>query len=172
MSVVPPPLPQRDWAQRNRLWLLPLLAVLCLVVPLAIVGGVFSMIMKDMKSHPAYVEAVTRARNDPQVAAALGRPIETGMFVMGSVSGKDQGHAYLEIPLVGAKAEAKLTVAALNEGKGWEYATMLVRLADGREISLIPTTAPALGESSGPPGCDRPASDADDSGPSGDADDA
>lgn len=163
MTAVPPPLPQRDWAQRNRLWLLPLLVVLCLVVPLGIAGGVISMIMKDMKSHPAYVEAVKRARNDPQVVAALGNPIETGMFVMGSVSGKEEGHAYLEIPLIGAKAEAKLTVAALNEGTGWNYTEMVVRLADGREISLLPTTPPTLGASSGPPGCDRPASDADDS---------
>ena len=165
MTAVPPPLPQRDWAQRNRLWFLPLLVLLGLSLIVGIVGGGIGLIIKSMKSHPAYIEALARARQSPEVAVALGKPIEPGAFVMGSVSGDaDGGHAFITVPLTGPKAEAKLSVVAFNDGKAWEYTSMAVTLADGREISLL-TTPPSLpGESdeageAGAPGCDRPEDD-------------
>lgn len=143
MSIAPPPLPQRDWAQRNRLWFLPLLVVLGLSLVGGAMFGIFSMVRGQMTSHPAYVESMARARANPQVVAALGQPIEAGWFVMGNVSTNNgRGHAFLEIPLTGPKQQAKLSVAARNqgEGSGWEYANMTVRLGNGEEISLL--TAP------------------------------
>lgn len=165
MAAVPPPLPQRDWAQRNRLWFLPLLVVLGLGLSVGLVLGVFSMVRSQLTSHPAYVEAVSRARQDPKAIAELGQPIEPGLFVMGSVQqGSDGGHAFLTIPLSGPKAEAKLSVMAWDYGHGWEYTTMALHLRDGREISLL-TTPPSLPDESGEsgearaPGCDRPEDD-------------
>ena len=167
MAAVPPPLPQRDWAQRNRLWFLPLLVVLGLGLIVGLVLGVFSTVRNQMTSHPAYVEALARARKDPKVIAELGQPMEPGLLVMGSVQqDSDGGHAFLSIPLIGPKAEAKLSVIAFNYGEGeeWEYTTMALQLADGREISLL-TTPPSLpedsddSEESRAPGCDRPEDD-------------
>ena len=91
MAAVPPPLPQRDWAQRNRLWFLPLLVVLGLSLVVGVFFGAFSMIRGQMTSHPTYIEAMARARRHPEVAAALGKPIEPGMIVMGTISNEDNG---------------------------------------------------------------------------------
>ncbi|MEG3791316.1 cytochrome c oxidase assembly factor Coa1 family protein [Lysobacter sp. CCNWLW3] len=162
MSATPPPLPQRDWAQRNRLWFLPLLVVLGLALIVGVFGGVFSMVRGQITSHPAYIEAMAKARANPQVVAGLGEPIEAGMFTMGSVvANSEGGHAFLDIPLIGPKAQAELSVVATNDGPGqpWNYMTMAVTMPDGSEISLIATDPPDLSTA---PGCDRPSDDSDD----------
>ncbi|WP_158549346.1 cytochrome c oxidase assembly factor Coa1 family protein [Lysobacter silvisoli] len=148
MTAVPPPLPQRDWAQRNRAWFLPLLVVLGLALTVGFVYGIFSLVVGQMKSHPAYIEALARTRGNAQAVAALGLPIEEPWMVMGSVAGgAKRGSAHLQIPLTGPKGAGTVYVDATREsGADWVYHRMDLRLKDGREIVLIKPAPETEGE--------------------------
>lgn len=138
-AALPPPLPQRDWAQRNRYWFLPLLILTAAGLLLGFVLGIGSLVIGQLKSSPAYVEGVKRARADPEVIAALGQPIEEGWLVMGSFeqSGQDIS-VKIKVPLSGPRGAAKLWVIGETQGQAWAYTYMRVHLEGGaRKIDLL-----------------------------------
>ena len=92
-----------------------------------------------MKSSDAYKGALARAKAEPAVVAALGSPIEDGMFVSGStnVNGAS-GNANLAIPIHGPKGKATLYVVAEKSLGAWNYSNLVVEVKDTKQrIDLL-----------------------------------
>lgn len=142
-AALPPPLPQRDWAQRNRYWFLPLLILASVGLLLGFVLGIGSLVIGQLKSSPAYIEGLKRARADPEVISALGQPIEEGWLVMGSFrQSNEEVDVTINAPLSGPRGAARLWVTGTTRGEGWAYTQMNVQLEGSqRKIDLLDAPA-------------------------------
>jgi Cytochrome oxidase complex assembly protein 1 len=136
MESTPQP-PPKNWWQRNWKWFVPTgcltLITLGVLFVLCIVFFVFSI----LKSSEAYKTAVARAKNDRQVVAALGTPIQEGMFASGkaNVNGPS-GEADLAIPISGPKGKAAIYVVATKSGGEWNFSKLTVQVEGGETIDL------------------------------------
>jgi len=119
----------------------------CLGVLLAVAGlvavivvGVFGII----KSSDAYQEAVSKAQASPVVTEALGTPIETGIWVSGSINvSNDTGNADINIPISGPNGKGTIHAVAVKESGTWNYSVLEVTIKDtGQQIDLL-TEAPS-----------------------------
>ena len=98
--------------------------VFCIVV------FVFSV----MKSSDVYKTALSRAKADPAVIAALGTPIKDGLIVSGNTHADGaSGEANLSIPISGPKGSGTIYVVAEKSAGRWRYSTMEVEIAATKE---------------------------------------
>ena len=134
----PPPIRPPNWWQRNWKWFVPTGCVGLLILVVGFISLVGLVVMSAMKSSDAYKMAVTRAKADPRVAAALGEPISEGMFTSGNTNvNGGSGQADLSIPLSGPKAKGTLYAVATKTAGEWTYSTLAVKVADsGKTIDL------------------------------------
>src|SRR5258708_39056225 len=73
-------------------------AVVVLLVAFAAV--IVLVVFGAIKRSDVYQEALRRVQNDPAVTAALGTPIEAGLYVTGNVSlNGTGGHANFDFPI-------------------------------------------------------------------------
>lgn len=119
------------------LWLIPVGCLGLLVVCGGIAAVVYGVVRTSFRSSEPYQVAVSRAKANPEVVAALGSPIEEGALPSGSiqVSG-GSGSADLGIPIHGPNGKATVYVQAEKFAGKWEYRRMVVSL-NGREIDLL-----------------------------------
>jgi len=108
---------QRPTSQRNVGWIVGItIAAGVLVFAAAIVFFVFGLI----KSSDAYQLGFAKASASPTVIAALGTPIEAGMFVSGSVKvSGPSGSAELSIPLHGPSGSGRVYLRAQKSLGEW-----------------------------------------------------
>jgi hypothetical protein len=97
-----------------------------------------------MKKSDVYREALRRVQNDPAVTAALGTPIEAGLYVSGNVNLDSKGgHATFDFPISGPKGKAVVHVVATKSGgAGWDYSELTVTPANGPVIRLQTSETP------------------------------
>jgi uncharacterized membrane protein YhaH (DUF805 family) len=136
----PPPFPETgspDWMKRNWKWLVPLLCLAALVC----IGGFVVFGENLMKSSDAYSGALSRARSNSAVVAALGTPIKDGFFVSGTISENNSwGSAYLVIPITGPKGSAKVYVSASKSSDKWHFDNLVVQVDKSQTpINLLET---------------------------------
>jgi hypothetical protein len=139
-AQTPPPLPEKrppDWTVRNWRWLVPLLCLAALVC----IGGFTVFFEHLMKSSDAYSGALTRAKSNPAVIAALGTPIKDGFFVSGTISeSASSGSAYLVIPITGPKGSANVYVSASRSLGNWRFESLIVQIDKTQEqIDILET---------------------------------
>ena len=140
-GATPPPL-RRSWWSRNWMWFVPTGCLAMLVLFAVFIGGIVMVVFGAMKSSDAYKTAVARARANPEVVAALGTPIEEGLFVSGKTNVEgSSGEADLTISISGPKGKAKLYAIATKSAGRWTYSTLEVAI-DGRDdrINLLAQT--------------------------------
>ena len=127
------PAERPGWWSRNWKWFVPVGCLSMVVVIALFVAGIVLIVFGAMKSSDAYKTAVARAKANPEVVAALGTPIEEGMFVSGktNVDGSS-GEADLTIPISGPKGKAKIYAIATKRAGRWNYTTLEVEV-DGRD---------------------------------------
>ena len=71
---------RRGWFGRNWKWFVPT-GCLTFVLIAALLGcGIFFVFTKATKASDAYQTAFDTAKDDPRVIAALGKPIDAGLF--------------------------------------------------------------------------------------------
>jgi hypothetical protein len=100
---------------------------------LAVVTFVFGL----LKSSEPYKEGLARAQRDPAVVAALGVPVEAGIFPSGSINvSGDAGEASLSIPISGPDGSGTIDVNATKSGGTWSYSRLQVRLDGGQVVDL------------------------------------
>ena len=131
------PLQQPGWFSRNWKWLLP---VGCFV-PLMCCGvfglGTYLTVSKVIESSPAYVEAFSKANQNPEVTAALGTPITPGFGISGSINQKnDTGTADFNVPLKGTKGEGSMHVVGYSNGGAWVFSRIDVTVG-GKTIDVL-----------------------------------
>lgn len=105
---------------------------------LAFLGFIFTVVVGSMRSSEPYRESMERARRDDRVIAALGTPIEPGIFISGSINTQNNnGDADLSIPIHGPKGKARIHVVGTKESGRWSYSRMTVTPEQGEPIDLL-----------------------------------
>ena len=130
---------KKSWWSRNWKWFVP---VGCLSIVAMIAAGValiIGLVFGAMKSSDVYKEAFSKASANSEVISELGRPIEGGFFVSGSINVSGQsGDADLAIPISGPKKEATVFVVARKIAGVWTYQVMQVAVEGrARRIDLL-----------------------------------
>ena len=127
------PAPRPGWWSRNWKWFVPVGCLTMIALVVVFFAGIMLIVFGAMKSSDAYKTAVARAKANTEVVAALGTPIDEGMFVSGktNVDGSS-GEANLTIPISGPKGSAKIYAVATKRAGRWSYSTLEVAI-DGRE---------------------------------------
>lgn len=149
MSTLPEEslVPRQGWWGRNWKWLVPG-GCLGLLLSCGCLGALFfGLGYQTLRSTGVFVEAVTLAKQSPEVQRALGEPIEAGLMIQGSIQSQDgSGSASFSVPLEGPLARGLLRAEAYKEGAEWRFTTLLVELPGRPPILLIG------GEQEPPPG--------------------
>lgn len=95
-----------------------------------------------MRSADGTQEAILRAKQNPEVIAVLGEPIETGWLITGKVNGTGVGSTVdVSIPLSGPKGSGRLMAKGLRERQEhWNFSTLRFS-AEGSDhtIDLAPS---------------------------------
>jgi Cytochrome oxidase complex assembly protein 1 len=121
----PYPTPQPSWWSRNWKWFVPLGCLGCCALPVAFGVGVFLFVMGMIKTSDVYREAFQRAQTSPEVVAQIGRPVDAGWLVGGSINvSGPAGEANFAIPLTGPKGAGKVYVVAEKRLGRWEFSTL------------------------------------------------
>jgi len=112
------------------------------VIGLAIVAGVFFVVVGSLKRSGAFEEAMRVANAHPVVAEKLGHPVSSGYFIGGSVSvSGPSGSASLSIPLKGPKGSGTLYVEARKQAGEWQLTLLQLKTKDGTRFNLLENTA-------------------------------
>jgi hypothetical protein len=93
------------------------------------VAAIAIVVFGAIKSTDAYKIAVSRAKADPRVTAALGTPVDESWFVGGhtEVSG-GSGKSDLAIPISGPKGRATVYASAIKSEGEWHYTKLVVKV--------------------------------------------
>jgi hypothetical protein len=139
--AAPQPPAAPGWWSRNWKWFVP---TGCCLTPL-VLGGAFAaflflVVFGALKQSDVYKTAVSRAKSDSRVAAALGTPLEEGWYLSGntSVNGAS-GDADIAIPISGPKGKGTIYAVATKSGGEWSYSKLQVKVeSTGETIDLSP----------------------------------
>ena len=161
----PPTSPRRPgWWARNWKWFLPTGCFSLLALSFGFVALIVVVVFGAMKSSDVYKEALRRAQKNPEVIAALGEPIQDGMFLSGSTKAEGpSGEANLSVPIHGPKGKGTLYVEAQKSSGKWIYNTLAVEVgSSGKRIDLSPKSSTAKPKSSSDEDATDEATDDDD----------
>jgi hypothetical protein len=140
MTTETPNHPKAPWSTGKKLGCGCLVA---LVLVLGSCGALAFGILGVMKSTAPYQYGATLAQADARVAAALGEPIEFGMFPTGSINIENSlGQADLHIPIMGPQGSGTVHVLATRINGEWQYTTVTFR-GDGSESDIDLLSQPA-----------------------------
>lgn len=130
---------QKNWFERNWKWFVPLVCLWGLAVLAASVALILYLVFGLLKTSDAYKDALARAKANPAVVAALGTPIEAGLFVSGSISvSGTSGDAELAIPISGPRGKGTVYVEARKSSGQWGFGKLVVEIAGtGERINLL-----------------------------------
>jgi hypothetical protein len=146
-SAAPPPLPSMsqpprgNWWQRNWKWFVPTGCLTLLATAVLFVACIVFLAFSVMKSSDAYKIAVSRAKSDQRVVAALGTPISEGMFSSGKTNANGpSGEADIAIPISGPKDKAMIYAVATKSEGTWSFSKLNVKIdGTGETIDLNET---------------------------------
>jgi hypothetical protein len=129
---------RKSWWDRNWKWLIPTGCVSLLILLCLFIAGVFFGVTSIMKDSDVYKEAITKVKQNKEVIAQLGSPLEADEMATGNIQiTNDTGNCNLKIPIKGPKGKGTLLVIATKNGK-WNYSKMAVYVeATKEEIDLL-----------------------------------
>jgi hypothetical protein len=109
-----------------------------IVIGLLGIAAIVIVVFGAIKSTDAYKGARDQAQRDPRVIAALGSPMETGIWVSGNVNvDANGGNADFVFPIHGPKGEARVHAVATRDISGWHYSLLTVTPRNGVPIDLL-----------------------------------
>jgi hypothetical protein len=112
------------------------------VLIVAFVAVVMLVVFGAIKRSDVYKGAVERVKNDPRAIAALGSPIDAGIWVKGSIRLENGGNADVTFPVKGPNQRGMVhAVATIVEGK-WQYETLTLQPENGALIDLLSGAPP------------------------------
>ena len=100
-----------------------------------------------LSSSPLVLEAVTRANENPQTEALLGRPVSAGWLARGYVLSDETGwsEGKIWIPVEGVKSTGTIYARGGQADSPWVFSELRLVSKDGREIDLLaPIAQPSL----------------------------
>jgi hypothetical protein len=130
----------RAWWRTNWKWVVPVAATTAVAVAVAAVFLLLAAVMHQARTSGLVVAAVEQTRQNGEVAARLGRPIETGWFIHRVLDiAPGSGSASIAIPLRGAEGRATLHVEATRAAGKWRIHSLVARIAgSGEAIEITP----------------------------------
>ena len=133
--------PNSTWLARNWKWLLPAAILLLFLLFASFVGGILFIVESSFRHSDSYVQALARARANPQVVEKLGQPIEAGWTASGSINvSGSTGDADISVPISGPKGKGTLYVVAKKSAGRWEFQTLQFEFEGERDrIDLLRT---------------------------------
>jgi len=137
-SSMPAPQPQQTWLQRH--WKGLVIAILGLIVVsvVAMILSIVGLVMWSMKQSDVYKQAMAKTRQNAEVAARLGTPIEPGWIISGHINlENDAGTAEMTIPIHGPQQEAKIYLDARKRMGEWTFNYLTVKTAAGEQIEVV-----------------------------------
>ncbi len=145
MSTAPDqlqPQPPQGWFSRHWKAVVGFGCLGLIILVLALVAGIFFLVMGGIRSSDVYQQALAKANANPQVVVSLGQPIQPGWMLSGSlnVSGPG-GDADLAIPISGPKGKGTLYVVAKKSAGAWTFSRLEVEVEGqpGRVDLLAPS---------------------------------
>jgi hypothetical protein len=145
------------WAWRNRMWrdvahfksVQRRWAWAGLILVAVVMPSCMVALMAGMRHSEAYDLSAREIRNNEQVAAALGEPIETGALVMGSISTSGGGgEARIHYSVHGPKAKGEAYVYAARRAGNWKLGRVEVEVEDpSQDIVVVEGKVPPPKES-------------------------
>ncbi|MFK3648486.1 cytochrome c oxidase assembly factor Coa1 family protein [Lysobacter enzymogenes] len=139
--------PNPGWFGRNWKWLVPTGCLTVLLLFALVLAGLIGLGVKGvsglMSGSEPVRHALALAKAHPEVQAAFGEPLETGMGFQGSLTThNDSGSADLSVPIKGPKGSGRLYVKGEREADRWTY--RLIEIAvDGSERRIDLLGSPA-----------------------------
>jgi len=129
----------KGWVARNWKWALPGGCLLLVLLSIGGCAGFAALLMGGMKSCDAYKLALAEAKRSPEVAAAIGSPVEDGWWLTGSINvSGSAGHADIQFPISGPKGKATVHCQADKFAGSWQILRLTVVVAGtGEKIELI-----------------------------------
>ena len=108
------------------------------VLGLLLVTGIVVIVFSAIRSSGAYQMALTGAQESPALREAVGMPMETGWWVLGSVNTSGpSGEASVSFPLSGPKGEATIHFQATKSAGEWQLGLLQAELQDGSRLDLL-----------------------------------
>lgn len=113
---------------------------LILLIIFGTVAVILALGFGAIKQSDVYQQAVTRAKSNPEVLAALGQPISEGWMLSGSVEVHgSSGSADISVPISGPKGKGRIYAAATKSAGEWTYSKLVVKVDSTDEtIDLAP----------------------------------
>lgn len=110
---------------------------------MAFVFGILAIVFGSLRNSDVCNETFARAQASSEARAALGKPMELGWVITGSVKTfNEQGNADLWIPISGPNEPGSVHVVAKKVDGLWIYSLMtLVTEKTHRRINLLPEPA-------------------------------
>ncbi len=141
--------PNPGWFGRNWKWFVPTGCLTVLLLGALVLAGLIGLGIKGvsglMSGSEPVRHAMQLAQANPEVKAAFGEPLETGMGFQGSLTtDNDRGSADLSLPITGPKGSGRLYIKGSREADRWTYRLIEVAI-DGseRRIDLLGPAAKA-----------------------------
>ncbi|MEI2432307.1 cytochrome c oxidase assembly factor Coa1 family protein [Lysobacter yananisis] len=135
--------PNPGWFGRNWKWFVPTGCLSVLLFAALALAGLIGLGIKGvsglMSGSEPVRHAMDLAKANPDIRAAFGEPLETGMGFQGSLTtNNDSGEADLSLPIKGPKGSGRIYVKGTREADRWSYRLIEVAI-DGseRRIDLL-----------------------------------
>jgi hypothetical protein len=143
----------RDWFERNWKWFVPATLFIFSVVCAAFISGIVYLVLVSVKSSGVYKNAVIIVQHHDAAREALGDPIRTKWYVMGSINvSGPSGQAELSIPVYGPQGSGTVHLEAEKKTGKWIYKYLILEIEDSNErISLYPSNFPIHRQAFWPP---------------------
>lgn len=111
-------------------------SVSAIIIIILLIGATFvALISSMMRSSDFYEHSVRLAVNNPEVQHALGEPVKSGWWVLGSISsGGLTEEAELRIPLNGSESNGTLFAAGRVDAGAFTYFNLVVQVSGTGEI--------------------------------------
>ena len=118
-----------NWWNRNWKWFVPVGCLTVIVLFAGLIVLIITFVFGMMKNSDVYSQALTRAKANPAVEAALGEPITDGYMTSGSISETNgSGNAELSIPISGPKSGATIYLEAHKSAGQWTFSKLQVEI--------------------------------------------
>ncbi|MCS6841587.1 MAG: cytochrome c oxidase assembly factor 1 family protein [Roseiflexus sp.] len=114
-----------------------LVGITIVVLVGACIGGIFFAVIGSIRTSDVVQGALARAERDPEVAAALGAPLEVGWLPTGSIRfsngfNSGSGDANLTLPISGPRGSGEMIVEAVRRNGMWRYSRLIVAVGNRR----------------------------------------
>lgn len=139
---------EKSWWERNWKWFLPtsivLISLVLGILFTSAIDGNLTDIAQAYSEQSLYEKAVEKAKTNTRVLEVLGtiEPIDQLAILEGNVMYSNNNKAVaVSVRIKGTKGKGKMDIAAVKNGKEWEYKKISIRIKDPKEeIQILKDT--------------------------------